>query len=143
MESSEAFRLRVPIRPTEADIDALGHVNNAVYVRWLQEAGTEHWFRLATAEELARWIWLVARHEIDYRRPCHLGEALLAETWVDRPRGARFDRCVRILGPGDEVRAEARTTWVLVDRATLRPARVPASMIRRFHETRIEPRSGP
>lgn len=137
MESSEAFRLRVPINPSAADIDALGHVNNAVYVRWLQEAGTAHWLGLATPAELERWIWLVARHEIDYRRPCHLGDSIVAETWVDRPRGARFDRCVRILGPGDEVRAEARTTWVLVDQVSLKPARIPAEMIRRFFQEKV------
>jgi acyl-CoA thioester hydrolase len=143
MDFSDAVRLRVPIRPTAGDIDALGHVNNAVYVRWLQEAGTEHWFRLAKDEELERWIWLVVRHEIDYRRPCHLGEALVAETWVDRPRGARFDRCVRILGPGDEVRADARTTWVLVDRNSLKPARIPAEMIRRFFTQAVPPAAAP
>ncbi|WP_448578377.1 acyl-CoA thioesterase [Thermaurantiacus sp.] len=143
MESSEAVRFRVPISPAAADIDALGHVNNAVYVRWLQEAGTAHWFRLASPQELERWIWLVARHEIDYRRPCHLGEALVAETWVDRPRGARFDRCVRILGPGDDVRAEARTTWVLVDRNSLRPARIPGDMIHRFFTQAVPPVAAP
>lgn len=137
MGNSEAFRLRVPLCPTAADIDALGHVNNAVYVRWLQEAGTAHWLGIATAQELDRWIWLVVRHEIDYRRPCHLGEALVAETWVDRPRGARFDRCVRILGPNGEVRSDARTTWVLVDRESLKPARIPAQLARRFFEEEV------
>jgi acyl-CoA thioester hydrolase len=134
MGSSEAAaRLRIPIRPHADDIDALGHVNNAVYVRWLQEAGTAHWLALATAEEQERLIWVVVRHEIDYLKPCHLGDAIAAETWVDNPRGARFDRLVRILGNDDaDVRAEARTTWVLVDKARMRPLRIPAEMARRF-----------
>jgi acyl-CoA thioester hydrolase len=132
-----AFVLKVPVIPAPPDIDALGHVNNAVYVRWLQEAGTAHWFALATAEELERLIWVVVRHEIDYLRPCLLGEALTAETWVDNPRGARFDRMVRITGPDDRVRAEARTTWVLVDRKSLKPLRIPAAMSRRFFETPV------
>jgi acyl-CoA thioester hydrolase len=62
---------------------------------------------------------------------------------VDRPRGARFDRCVRILGPGDEVRADARTTWVLVDRNSLKPARIPAEMIRRFFTQAVPPAASP
>ncbi len=133
MGSSEgAARLRIPIHPVAADIDALGHVNNAVYVRWLQEAGTAHWHALATPDEQARLIWVVVRHEIAYLKPCHLGEDLVAETWVDNPRGARFDRLVRILGAGDEVRADARTTWVLMDRARMRPLRIPAELARRF-----------
>lgn len=133
MGSSEgAARLRIPIRPEAGDIDSLGHVNNAVYVRWLQEAGTAHWHALATLEEQAGLIWVVVRHEIDYLKPCHLGEDLVAETWVDNPRGARFDRLVRILGTGDEVRAEARTTWVLMDRARMRPLRIPEELAGRF-----------
>lgn len=134
MGSSEgAARLRVPLRPGPDDIDALGHVNNAVHVRWLQEAGTAHWLALATAEEQARLVWVVVRHEIDYLKPCHMGEALVAETWADNPRGARFDRLVRILGARDgDVRAQARTTWVLMDRERMRPLRIPAEMARRF-----------
>lgn len=131
--SDGAARLCIPVRPEAGDIDALGHVNNAVYVRWLQEAGTAHWHALATPQEQAGLIWVVVRHEIDYRKPCHLGEDLVAETWVDNPRGARFDRLVRILGAGEtDVRAEARTTWVLMDRARMRPLRIPAELARRF-----------
>jgi acyl-CoA thioester hydrolase len=132
-----AFVLGVPVIPAPADIDALGHVNNAVYIRWLQEAGTAHWLALATPEEQARLIWVVVRHEIDYLRPCHLGEQLVAETWVDNPRGARFDRLVRIRGPEGKARAEARTTWVLVDRTSMKPLRIPAAMQARFFETPV------
>jgi acyl-CoA thioester hydrolase len=134
-----AFVLKVPVTPAPADIDALGHVNNAVYVRWLQEAGTAHWLALATPAEQARLIWVVTRHEIDYLRPCHLGDALTAQTWVDNPRGARFDRLVRIVGADGRARAEARTTWVLVDKASMKPLRIPAEMIRRFFETAVTP----
>jgi acyl-CoA thioester hydrolase len=135
MARSEAARWRLPLAVAADDIDLLGHVNNAVYVRWLQEAGVFHWNALATDAEQERLIWVIARHEIDYRRPCHLGEQLEAETWVDNPRGARFDRLVRILGPDRTVRAEARTTWVLMDRAVMRPMRVPQWLIRRFIDT--------
>ncbi|MFQ3595119.1 MAG: acyl-CoA thioesterase [Sphingomonadaceae bacterium] len=138
MERPEAARWRLPLAASPEDIDQMGHVNNAVYVRWLQEAGVFHWYALATDAEKERYAWLIARHEIDYRRPCHLGEALAAETWVDRPRGARFDRLVRVLGPGGDVRAEARTTWVLLDRASMRPQRVPESIIARFF-TGVQP----
>jgi acyl-CoA thioester hydrolase len=137
MARPEPPRLRVPVVPSLPDIDELGHVNNAVYIRWLQEAGTAHWLALASAEDQSRYIWVVHAHSITYRRPCHLGEALVAETWVDHPRGARFDRLVHILGPAGDLRADARTTWVLMDRETMRPQRIPAAMIRLF-ET-VEP----
>lgn len=134
MERPDAYRLRLPITPRREDIDALGHVNNAVYVRWLQEAGVAHWQALATPAEQARLLWVVSRLEIDFRRESRLGEALVAETWVGAARGARFDRHVRILGPAGDLRAEAVVTWVLVDAATRRPLRVPAELIRRFRD---------
>jgi acyl-CoA thioester hydrolase len=123
---------RLTIEPEAGDIDELGHVNNAVYVRWLQDIATTHWRAVAPVADQDRFIWVASRHEIDYRRPCHLGERLAAETWGENPRGARFDRCTRILGPDGTIRVEARTTWVLMDRALMRPARVPKAMAALF-----------
>lgn len=114
------------------DIDEMGHVNNAVYVRWLQAVAGAHWHAKATAEEAERWLWLVVRHEIDYRRPTTLGETLTAGTWVAQPRGARFDRHVRFCGPDGAPRVEAVTTWALIDRASGRIARVPPALSARF-----------
>ncbi len=125
-----SFRMR--ITPEAADIDELGHVNNAVVVRWLQDIATAHWRAVAPADDVARFIWVVSRHEIDYRRASLLGEALQAETWGENARGARFDRCTTICGPDGDVRVDARTTWVLMDKALMRPARVPAGITALF-----------
>jgi acyl-CoA thioester hydrolase len=125
-------RFQLAIEPRPDDIDILGHVSNIVYVRWLQEIATAHWQAVATLEEQARLIWAVIRHEIDYRKASHLGETLTAETWADNPRGPRFDRLIRIFGPAGDMRLESRTTWVLVDRARLKPLRVPADLVARF-----------
>ncbi|MDZ4320536.1 MAG: acyl-CoA thioesterase, partial [Phenylobacterium sp.] len=55
--------------PAPSDIDENGHVNNVVYVRWIQEMATSHWRSLQPEAEQDRWAWIVLRHEIDYRRP--------------------------------------------------------------------------
>lgn len=123
---------RMTLHPDAADIDENGHVNNIVYVRWLQEVATAHWFAVAPPEDVARFFWVISRHEVDYLRSSHLGEALAAETWGENPRGARFDRCTRILGADGTPRVEARTTWVLMDRELARPARVPKAMMELF-----------
>jgi acyl-CoA thioester hydrolase len=62
------------ITVAEPDIDQLGHVNNVVYVRWVQEAAIAHWSKLATPDERRRLLWLITRHEIDYKRQAFLGE---------------------------------------------------------------------
>jgi len=110
---------------TEADIDELGHVNNAVWVKWIQEIAVAHWEAVATAEQHAAYIWVVTRHEIDYRGNVGPGETVTGETWVSEPpRGARFDRHVRFTGADGKVKVEAVTTWALLDRATGRLLRV-------------------
>jgi acyl-CoA thioester hydrolase len=110
---------------TEADIDELGHVNNAVWVRWIQDIAVAHWDAVATAEQRAAYIWVVTRHEIDYRGNVSAGETVTGETWVpEPPRGARFDRHVRFTGTDGKVKVEAVTTWALLDRATGRLLRV-------------------
>lgn len=122
----------MPLAPTQADMDANGHVNNIVTVRWLQEVATAHWAAVAPAEAQARFGWVISRHEIDFRAPSFAGEVLTARTWGENPKGARFDRCTQIIGPDSSVRVDARTTWVILDRALKRPARLQPELVALF-----------
>ena len=125
----------VPLAVQPEDIDEQGHVNNVVYLRWVQEAATAHWMARATPEELVRWMWVVKRHEIDYISPALPGDVLVARTWLGEMRGARFDRYVEILrGTDNELLAKAKTTWVLLDAAAQRVARVPKDFVARFRD---------
>jgi acyl-CoA thioester hydrolase len=56
------------------DIDANGHANNVVYLRWVQEAATAHWFAAVEPGLASSVSWVVVRHEIDYKKPAHLGD---------------------------------------------------------------------
>ena len=106
-------------------IDELGHVNNAVWVQWIQAIAGAHWEAVVPPEHAAAHVWVVTRHEIDYRGNVVAGETVAAETWVpDPPKGARFDRHVRFLDAEGRVKVEAVTTWALIDRATGRLLRV-------------------
>ncbi|MES2442632.1 MAG: acyl-CoA thioesterase [Pseudomonadota bacterium] len=120
---------------TAADIDILGHVNNAVWVAWIQDIAVAHWETLAPREVQDACFFVVTRHEIDYRGNVAEGETVTGETWVDEPpRGARFNRNVRFLGQDGKVRVEARTTWAMIDRASGRIGRVPAELAALFLE---------
>jgi acyl-CoA thioester hydrolase len=119
--------------PVPADIDENGHVNNVVYMDWVQTMAIAHWEARLPAEEQAKWAWIVLRHEVDYRRPLLPGETATARTWVhDKTHGAKFDRFVRIDGPDGAMCAQARTVWCLIDALTRRPARVPKAMAEMF-----------
>ena len=126
-------RFTMAITAGPVAIDELGHVNNASWVRWMQDVAVAHWNAIAPAEHRDAYIWVVTRHEIDYRGNVSEGEGVTAETWVsDPPRGARFDRNMRFLGADGKVRVEAKTTWALIERASGRLMRVPADVAAPF-----------
>ncbi|MEP7005398.1 MAG: acyl-CoA thioesterase [Sphingomonas bacterium] len=113
------------ITATEADIDELGHVNNVVWVKWIQDIAVAHWAAIATPDQQDAYIWVVTRHEIDYRGNVGPGETVTGETWVpEPPRGARFDRHAQFTGADGKVKVEAVSTWALLDRASGRLLRV-------------------
>jgi acyl-CoA thioester hydrolase len=114
-------------------IDELGHVNNAVWVQWIQQVAVAHWDSVAPREHKDRYYWVVVRHEIDYLRAAHEGDVVTAGTWVgDAPQGARFDRFVEFTGPDGRVCVRSRTEWAIIDKALGRPIRVPAEVIAPF-----------
>jgi acyl-CoA thioester hydrolase len=118
---------------TPADIDELGHVNNAVWVRWIQDIAVAHWQAVAPPEHRDAYVWVVTRHEIDYLRAVLPGETVTGRTWVgEAPKGARFDRHVEFVGEDGKPRVRARTTWAILDKATGRPLRVPAEVAAPF-----------
>ena len=114
-------------------IDELGHVNNAVWVQWIQTVAVAHWYSVASPEHDAAYYWVVVRHEIDYLRAAVEGDVVTGRTWVgDAPKGARFDRHMEFVGADGKVLVRARTQWAIIDKAAGRPIRVPAEVIAPF-----------
>ncbi|MEJ1239847.1 thioesterase family protein [Chryseolinea sp. T2] len=108
-----------------SDIDAMNHVNNVVYVQWVQDAASAHWNALAPPEVKGKYNWVVLRHEIDYRNAAVLNDRLVARTWVQDYEGVRSTRIVKIFREQDnKVLVEARTIWCLLSAANNRPTRV-------------------
>ena len=119
-----AFEISVLVQP--ADIDQQKHVNNTVYLRWVQEVATAHWEALAPATARETIGWVVVRHEIDYKLPAGLGDEVLLRTWVGDATRVTFERFTEIRRASNhELLAQARTLWVPVNTATGRPARIP------------------
>lgn len=116
-----------------ADIDRLGHVNNVVYLRWMQEAAAAHWEHAAPAALRATVAWVVVRHEIDYKAPARLGDRLIARTWVGAPAGATWERFVEIRRvEGDRLLAHGRTVYVPVDPSSGKPRRLIPELLAPF-----------
>jgi len=115
------------------DIDGQNHVNNTVYLRWVQEVATAHWESLASAEAQDAIGWVVVRHEIDYKLPANLGDEMVLRTWVGEASRLKFERFTEILRKSDgQLLAKARTLWVPIDSKTGKPTRVSADVRARF-----------
>ena len=127
----EAYELAVELRA--GDIDELGHVNNVVYLRWVQEAAVAHWYAVASAADQTALVWVVLRHEIDYKHPAVEGDGIVARTWIGSASGLRFERHTEIVRAADRrVLAIARTIWCPLDPRTRRPT-APSAAVRRFY----------
>jgi acyl-CoA thioester hydrolase len=129
--SSACFEMIVPVRP--GDIDEQNHVNNTVYLRWVQDVATAHWRALAGAEAQETIGWVVLRHEIDYKAPATLGDEIVLRTWVGKATRLTFERFTEIRRNRDgRLLSEARTLWCPIDAQTSRPVRVSADVRARF-----------
>ncbi len=114
-------------------IDELGHVNNAVWVNWIQDMATAHWEAVAPLAHQQAYVWVVTRHEIDYRGNIAQGESVDAVTFLpEGPTGARFDRRVDFTNAAGKIIVSAKTTWALIDRASGRLMRVPKDVAAPF-----------
>jgi acyl-CoA thioester hydrolase len=117
----------------------MGHVNNASYLKWVQDAVIDHWRALAPAEAVAAHLWVALKHEITYRRPAFLDDAPIAHVVLEKVQGARA-MYQTVIKRGEEVLAEVQSSWCCVDAATLRPARLARDLIERFlPAARLEP----
>lgn len=118
------------------DIDELGHVNNVVYLRWVQEVAAAHWQKVAPEDIQKNYSWVVLRHEIDYMRPVLAGDEVIGYTWVEEPRGPKIIRYVRLYRTGeDQPLAEAKTTWCLLDAGSMRPRRITDDIAHTFNQS--------
>jgi acyl-CoA thioester hydrolase len=131
LEPHAPFELALPVRAE--DIDQLGHVNNVVYLRWVQEAAIAHWTAAASTAAQEAYFWVVTRHEIDYKRPALLGDSIIACTWVGSRQRRSFERHTELLRGRDRaLLARVRTLWCPMDRATGRPTEVSPEVLADF-----------
>jgi acyl-CoA thioester hydrolase len=130
----EPYVLSVTV--TQADVDELGHANNAVYVRWMDRAAFAHSRAMGwSAEDYHRLgaAFVVRQHRIDYLTPAFLGQQLEVGTWAGLSGKASAVRHYQIQRPADGAcLLRAVTRWAFVDLASLQPKRIPPSLREAF-----------
>jgi len=129
--SSARFEMIISVLP--GDIDEQNHVNNTVYLRWVQDVATAHWRAVASAKAQETIGWVVLRHEIDYKGPATLGDEVVLRTWVGKATRLTFERFSEIRRNRDgRLLSEARTLWCPIDAQTGRPVRVSTEVRAQF-----------
>lgn len=113
------------------DIDFMGHVNNARYLNWVQDAVLSHWKSLAPPDAVAKYLWVAIKHEITYRKPAFLDDEVIATVILEKVQGARsfYETLIK---RGEEVLAEVKSSWCCIDAETLRPARIASDIAAHF-----------
>lgn len=124
------YELPITIKPS--DIDELGHVNNVVYLSWVQDVAIAHWEFLTTLTQRSKYVWVALRHEIDYKAEAVLGDTVVARTWTGMARGVRFPRHTEIIHIDEfgarKILATAVTQWCPLERSNGRPTRLPTEI---------------
>ena len=133
LEGAAPRSFQLALRVGEGDLDERRHVNNVVYLRWVQDVATAHWRAVASAEAQVEVAWVALRHEIDYKAAGVLGDDLVVRTWVGEAEGLTFERHTEVLRAADgRLLARARTLWCPVDARNGRPRRVTAQIRAQF-----------
>ncbi len=127
--AAAAFHHPIGILP--ADIDHMGHVNNSVYLKWVQDAVVRYWESLAPPDAVARHLWVALSHEIQYRRPAFLDDVVVADVIADKVEGAKAF-FTTVITRGEEIVAEIRSSWCCLDAVSKRPARLAKDIAARF-----------
>ncbi|MCK0099239.1 acyl-CoA thioesterase [Qipengyuania sp. S6317L1] len=116
-------------------IDELGHVNNSVWVQWVQDMATSHWSAVADPLHQEQYFWVVIRHEIDYRGNIAEGESATGTTCIpDDAKGAKSVRVVEFTDAQGKQLVSAKTTWAMLDRESGRLARVRPEVLAPFRQ---------
>jgi acyl-CoA thioester hydrolase len=104
-------------------IDELNHVNNVVYLQWIQDIANLHWTQLKKSEDTTDYVWVVIRHEIDYVGQALLGDSIVAKTWVGKTGGIRSIRHVEFY-KNNKLIVKAQTMFCLVNSKSFKPTRI-------------------
>jgi len=128
------------LRVRHYEMDALGHVNNAVYQNYLEQVAIEHSEHLGLTLDVYRrlgGVFVMRRVEIEYLRPAIAGDILAVSTWLQEVRGTRAVRRYEIRKQGeDHLLVTAEALWVWVEVATMRPRPIPPEILTPFLDSR-------
>jgi acyl-CoA thioester hydrolase len=121
------------IKVAQQHLDDVNHVNNVIYVQWMQDIATMHWNAYASDKLKEEVLWMIKRHEIDYFNQAFLNDELQMTTWTGEHTNVTWKRHYEIFRPADNKKIiVAASVWIPLDRKTQRPRRIDDELVNMF-----------
>lgn len=117
------------------DLDDLDHVNNVIYVQWIQDVSKNHWEKVCSGMK-EHYLWVVRRHDITYYAAAKLKDEVLIATRIKDSRGSISFREVEMKDyKTNKLLVKSVTEWCLLSAETLKPIRIPETIKNLFTDT--------
>ncbi|MEE9349066.1 MAG: thioesterase family protein [Flavobacteriaceae bacterium] len=116
---------------TKDEIDFLNHVNNVVYLQWINDVSLKHWLSISNKHINSAYYWVAVRHEIDYKKSAFLKDTITLKTWIDSLEGVKSIRIVEVYKE-DILIAKSKTIWCLMDAKTEKISKIPDEIKKLF-----------
>ncbi|GAB7256792.1 thioesterase family protein [uncultured Polaribacter sp.] len=123
----DIFELNITV--TSKDIDDLNHVNNVVYVKWMDKVAFEHWAYLTKNNPLPEYVWVVIKHEIEYLKQAVIGDVITVKTWVGETKGFKSERLMEFY-KNNMLLVKAKTVWGMLDAKSYKPSRIRENVLK-------------
>jgi len=125
------FIIAIHVAPVH--LDSLNHVNNVIYVQWMQDIAGMHWNTFAPDILKQDIVWMIKHHEIDYYNQAFLHDELQMETWTGEYTNVTWKRHYKIIRPADNKKIiVASSVWIPLDKKTQRPRKIDDELIMTF-----------
>ena len=107
------------------DLDELNHVNNVIYIHWIQEIAKNHWKSLVSSEIIKNYYWVLLEHQIKYLHPAFLGDKIILKTYIEKTEVVKSNRIVEIYNTDtNKLLVTSKTIWCLINAKTNKPNRI-------------------
>ena len=117
--------LEQEITVTKNDLDDLNHVNNIIYIRWIQEIAKFHWESLVSNDIRKNYYWVLLEHQIKYLHPAFLGDKIKIKTYIEKTGGIKSNRIVEIYNTDTNILiVKSKTIWCLINVKSNKPSRI-------------------
>ena len=117
--------LEQEITVTKNDLDDLNHVNNIIYIRWIQEIAKFHWESLVSNDIRKNYYWVLLEHQIKYLHPAFLGDKIKIKTYIEKTGGIKSNRIVEIYNTDTNILiVKSKTIWCLINAKSNKPSRI-------------------